>query len=530
MKRKMRLFVAVILCVTVMMPMTGCRDKGNSPAEGAKADVNFSYPIETDETLTYWVRLPATLSTSVKNYGETPFAQEQEKQTGVRVEYQHPAQGQEAEALNLLIASGDMPDIIETNWIGQPGGAASAIANSTIIPLNDYLVDTGSALKKYLEENPDIDKMVKTDEGEYFAFPFIRGDESLLASQGLMIRKDWLDELKLEVPTTIDEWDAMLRQFKEKKGSEAPLSLLNGQLRAFMGAFGLTPDYVIQDGKVKYSPMEPGYIDFLKTIKKWYDDSLIDRDIAVMDKKMYDSNILSGRSGATQGAGGSGMGYWLNAMKDKDEKFDLVAAPYPTLTKGERAKIGYKELPFAPLGSAAITTSCKKPALAVEFLDYAYTEKGHMLNNFGVEGVSYNMVDGYPAYTDVILKNPDKLSVSQAMPLYMRSSIEAPIVQDKRYLEQYYTLPQQKEAVKVWGDNDYDKYTLPRISYTEAESSELANISTEVSTYAAEMQLKYILGEEDLANFDKFQQQLKNLKVDRMLEIVQTAVDRYNAR
>lgn len=530
MKNNMRLFISAAICVAMAAPLAGCGEQEANNAEVTKAEVNFSYPIETEETLTYWVRLPSTLSTSVKNYSETPFAQELEKQTGVKIEYQHPAQGQESEALNLLIASGDMPDIIETNWIGQPGGAASAIANSTIIPLNEYLVDTGSALKKYLDENPEIDKMVKTDDGKYFAFPFIRGDESLLASQGLMIRKDWLDELGLDVPTTIDEWEYMLRQFKEKKGSEAPLSLQNGQLMAFMGAFGITTDYLVEDGIVKYSPMQPGYLDFLKTIKSWYDEGLIDRDIAVMDKKMYDANILSGRSGATQGAGGSGMGYWLNAMKDQNPSFDLVAAPYPTLVKGERAKLGYKELPFAPQGSAAITTSCKNPVLAVEFLDYAYTEQGHMLNNFGIEGVSYNMVDGYPVYTDLILNNPDKLSVSQAMPLYMRSSIEAPIVQDKRYIEQYYALQQQKDAIKIWGDTDYNDYVLPRVSYTEEESAELASLTTEVSTFVAENQLKFILGEEDLANFDQFQEQIKTLGVERMLEIVQAAVDRYNAR
>ena len=48
-------------------------------------------------------------------------------------------------------------------------------------------------LKKYLSENPDIDRMVKTDNGTYFAFPFIRGEDGLCYTVGSFIRKDWLD-------------------------------------------------------------------------------------------------------------------------------------------------------------------------------------------------------------------------------------------------------------------------------------------------------------------------------------------------
>ena len=42
--------------------------------------------------------------------------------------------------------------------------------------------------------------MVKTDEGHYYAFPFIRGEAGLCYTVGGFIRQDWLDELGLEVP------------------------------------------------------------------------------------------------------------------------------------------------------------------------------------------------------------------------------------------------------------------------------------------------------------------------------------------
>ena len=44
-----------------------------------------------------------------------------------------------------------------------------------------------------------------------------------------------------------------------------------------------------------------------------------------------------------------------------------------------------------------------------------------MLFNFGMPGLTYNMVNGYPKYTDLIMNNPDKLPLSQAMGAHFRA-------------------------------------------------------------------------------------------------------------
>ncbi|MNF94974.1 hypothetical protein D3C84_777060 [compost metagenome] len=71
-------------------------------------------------------------------------------------------------------------------------------------------------MKKLLDANPEIRKQISTDSGEIYSFPFIRNDPYLLTYYGLALRKDWLDKLKLEVPTTIEEWHTVLKAFKEK--------------------------------------------------------------------------------------------------------------------------------------------------------------------------------------------------------------------------------------------------------------------------------------------------------------------------
>lgn len=117
-----------------------------------------------------------------------------------------------------MLASGELPDMLEYNFFNFPGGPEKAIKDGYILELNDLIDKYAPNYKKYLQEHPEVEKMVKTDKGSYYSFPFIRGDESLLTFQGPVIRKDWLDELGLPVPETIDEWTTALKAFKEKKG------------------------------------------------------------------------------------------------------------------------------------------------------------------------------------------------------------------------------------------------------------------------------------------------------------------------
>ena len=63
-----------------------------------------------------------------------------------------------------------------------------------------------------------------SEDGYIIGFPFIRGDEYLLSSAGMLIRQDWLDELNLELPETADDLYQVLKAFKEEKGAPLPFS------------------------------------------------------------------------------------------------------------------------------------------------------------------------------------------------------------------------------------------------------------------------------------------------------------------
>ena len=112
-----------------------------------------------------------------------------------------------------------------------PGGPEKAIKDGVIIPLNDIFKEYCPNITKYLAENPDIDKMIKTDDGNYFAFPFIRGEDKLCYTVGGFVRQDWLEELGMEVPATVDEWHDVLTAFKKKKKVRRLLSALTGPIQ-----------------------------------------------------------------------------------------------------------------------------------------------------------------------------------------------------------------------------------------------------------------------------------------------------------
>ena len=164
------------------------------------------------EEVGYWVALDTLVSQSVNNFGETPIGKALSEKTGVNVKWIHPAQGQSGEKFNLMVASNDLPDIVEYNWIDYAGGPDAAIEQGLIIDLNDYR-DQLPNFFAAIESDEEIEKLVKTDTGKIFGFPMLRKDPSLGSTGGFIIRQDWLDDLGLEKPETIDEWENVLTQF-----------------------------------------------------------------------------------------------------------------------------------------------------------------------------------------------------------------------------------------------------------------------------------------------------------------------------
>lgn len=533
----MKKFVWVLVLAVAMAGFSGCGEKEQQAANvDFEVTTNGEYPIETDTTLTYWAQLHGSVAANYGSLNETVFGQELIEQTGINVEFIHPPVEQATEKFNLLIASRDLPDIIEWNWYNFTGGPHMAIEDEIILPLNKIIDKAAPNLKGYLDEHPDISKNIMTDEGEYYVFPMIKESDYLTTSFGPMFRKDLLDQAGLAVPETIDEWETALYAFKDM-GVEVPLvvTLDNYRLKqtsSFLGAYGVMADfYHDENGKIQYGPYnQEAYSSFIKLMAKWYQDGLLDPNFVDTNNSRYTALGLSGTWGVAFGSAGGNFGAWIPAITESNPNAEFVPAKYPVLNKGETPKFGNKSFIVSPGGgNAAITTQCKNVELAARLLDYGYSEKGTLLYNYGKEGESYEMVNGVPTYTESIT-NPE---VNGGQPMgymiakYARASYFGPMIQAENYMRQYAKTDVQKNAIEVWSNNRQTDYALGSITRSAEESREFSTIMADIDTYRQEMTYKLITGTESLEKLPEYFETLKSMGIERAIEITQAAYDRY---
>ncbi|WP_261800143.1 extracellular solute-binding protein [Paenibacillus sp. PAMC21692] len=531
------LFMAVLAAAVMLAGCSGGNNgEGNNTGATNKPDSTKApeeaAAVEYPEGLSYWIHMNPNATATMATLGDSKIYQQLEKVTGTKVTWTHPSGegAQIEEQFNLMLASKKLPDVIERNWLTVSRGPDDAIKSGTIVRLNELIEEHAPNLTAYLNEHPEIKKMIMTDEGNIYSFPFIRGHEKLMVFFGPIIRKDLLDKTGLPIPETIDEWETVLEAIKEQTGGEAQFLQRISDIKVghgFIGAFGIPLEFYNDNGTVKYGSMQPEYKEFLTVMNRWYKKGLLDPDFAAMDTKLMDSKITTGKTSAFVGYTGSGIGKYMGLMKD-DPTFELVSTPYPTLNKGENAVWGQRDFAYTGIG-AAITTAAKNPEQIVKWLDYAYGPDGHNLFNFGIEGESFTMVDGKQKYTDVIMKNPDDLPITQAMAQYFRASYNGPFVQDPGYIEQYLELPSQQEALVNW-EKATTKMQMPLTTLTAEEGRKKASVMTDLNVYHEEMMLKFIMGTEPLEKFEEYVETLKAMGIEEVIKLEQAALERFLKR
>ena len=524
-KRAGAIAAAALLAAAGLAGCSGGEKKNGTDLKSAK--YGTEYPLQTNgDKLSMWII--NSVHNEYKSYQDMPFFQEAQKRTGVELDIQGPTGGQFEESFNLMIASGELPDIVMYDWGDKKvaGGPAKYIKDGYIIELNDVFDAYAPNLKKILSENPDVDKSVKTDEGKYYVFPYINLEKPA-AWAGPVVRQDWLDDLGLDIPETIDDWHTMLTAFKDKEGSTSPLIYSDWMMEStgfLSGAFGTQQAYYLNDNKeIEYGPATEKWKNYLEMMHQWYSEGLIDKDIATIDTATSQSKAVSGKNGAFLGSGGL-MGTYIPLIEKVNPKAKYVGVPYPSLNKGEKAEFGICDLKYSGCMSSAITADCKNVELAAKFLDYFYTDEGRLFANFGIEGVTYNMVDGYPKLTDMVINSGD---IQNEMDKYTNAQFS---VVDPRYYGQRMVYDEQKEAIKTWADTNAEAHRLPLLLPTTEEANDISKYTTEIETYVNEMQIKFMIGTESLDNYDQYLSHLKELGLDRVMEIYNNAYKRYQER
>ncbi|NTV89666.1 MAG: extracellular solute-binding protein [Clostridiales bacterium] len=519
---------------------TGATAADSTAAAADGSNLVVQLPLTTEKAeFTLFRGLAPFLQPYLKDLNENPTWAELEKRTGVHIKFilMHPAA--ETEQFNIMIASGDYPDIINNALTLYKGGADKAIEDKVYLRLNE-LIDTQMPNYKNILSDADKRKIVTTDKCNIAAFANVY-DEARAAEAGPMIRQDWLDELGLQTPVTYDDYYNVLKAFKEKKNATAPLMigancvpfenyLVEGfGVAGFLmvdGATNSAPFYM--DGNtVKFGIIEPAFKEYLTMLNKWYTEGLISKDFTSFTSDLMhpdEQTIINDKAGIWYGE--SAM---MAQYEQKATTAGFKVSPLKDAVKNAGDELKFADVPKTiESPNMAITTACKNPELAAKWFDYLYSEEGSKLCCYGVEGVTYNMVDGKPQYTDLMLKNPDGMVFFQTLERYVMQG--GPFVDDlerKRVSDS----EQQKASYSAWAKATGGtlKLTLQGNMTTE-EGEKYSMLFADISTYISEALPQFVTGKKPLSEFDAFVAQIKTMKIDECIKIKQDAEDRFNSR
>lgn len=418
------------------------------------------------------------------------------------------------QAFNILMASENLPDIVKyinRDYFLQYG------EEGAFEPLEDLIDKYAPNLKKAFEDE-EVRKYATASDGHIYFIPMLQEPRP---QRGWIIRQDWLDKLGLEQPKTVEEYHDVLKAFADNdmngngRKDEVPyLSRFTDGVNDLLGLWGAFASWNAKDGKVFYGPMQEEYKTAYTNIGQWYKEGLIDKEIYTRGSNARNELFAENCGGSTHDWFGTTLAFNDTITNIPGFKLSVIAPP-----NGVEYTVRQK----ANATGWAISSTSKNKEAAIRYMDFWFSEEGSRLINYGIEGVTYDMVDGVPTFKDEILKNTEKSVLAQIQEYGAQDDIA--YSQDFAYEEQWLSA-EAKDGMAMY--EQYLTEQFPTLSYTKEEKSELDDIMGNIKTYVDEISQKYVFGSLDAsAHHDEFISTLKSMKIDRAIEIQQTAYDRY---
>ena len=497
-----------------------------------------TYPLDAQgQTLSFWLPWMPALSMLYTTYLDHPAYAAAEEATGVEVEYISCSQESAATEFNLMVASGTTYDILSGAANYYNGGVAAGINDEILLDLTDLMAEYVPDYYKEFVTNPSWVKFATTDDGTIGAIYSFNAVELGLSS-GNFIRQDWLDELGLETPVTIDDYHDVLTAFKENYNISDPY-VMNANLTSPLSyAFGTgsfdvdnasSLAFFLEDGKVTSVFTSPKYRDYIGTLAAWFQEGLIGSDFFNRaGDPMNSANtsiILSGQAGIWNTVMNNLVDYPKQAT---DPSFACAALPDALPSDGSLLTF-YKNDPGSS-GNASIGASSENWELALKWINFWSTEEGLLLARYGVEGISYTMENGQPVYTDVIYNNPDGFIFQLARIMYCAASV--PTFGDPRIVRDNVYSDEVIACTAVWESayGSSDSYISSSVTMTTDESDRFYGMYTDIGTYAQTELMRFVVGENSMDNWDAFVSHVESMGIDDCTAIYQDAYDRYEAR
>jgi putative aldouronate transport system substrate-binding protein len=493
-----------------------------------------------------------------------------EAKTNVHVDWQLAPNETSAlrQKLNLVMSAGDLPDVFLMSNIDSNLEARYGVDEKLFVPLNDYIDKYMPNFKAYLAKNPSIKGMITAIDGKIYGLPNVNECYHCGLSQKMWINKAWLNKLGLKVPTTTDEFYAVLKAFKDKdpngngKKDEIPLMgcidswqsyadsflmcsfVLDTGMQYQFGSTELRTYLDAKTGKVMCIYDRPEYKEGLKYLRKLYSEGLLYSGSFTQKLDQF-KQIISGDPEVV-GAFPNGASCVVIDPATQNSLYRDYVALAPL-----KGPTGLRQSPYYYDGVVSanrfvITKACKNPVAAVKWADAMYSHEiqqyrawGEMGKNWkwadkgqlGLDGKAAIWTNLVPYTTDPQNMNWQQLGIEyqtaenrfgqatkQGVDLYSAEGLESMLLKATKELYEPYAGKSQ--------------VIVPNLKYTTAESEELQTTIVELSRYAVDRKMAFLLGSADIdKDWNGYVKKLGELGLQKFLDIEQKAYDRqYKAK
>ena len=542
------------IALAAMMSAAALASCGGSDAGSSKADSSTPAPTASDSgekgIVTLKVLTPESDNPYLKlaereNYPVWQALEQRMTDRGIAVDLEIVPRDQYKVTVQTRMASAnDLPDFANLSELDVT--TRLNLANQGILlHINEILEQVDGTSKDFINNEISFIKGTCTaDDGNMYWIPIAQrttyGGELGSTCMVIAIRQDWLDKVGMSVPTTAEEFRAALKAFQEQdvNGSGAadeilafdPSTFSNGISQWFGLGCNLT-SVDLTNNKVVSPWYQDGVKDYFKFLNELVNDGTLDTALIgattsdLQDQKMAENKVSATYTYAMQA--------WLEPSVNADT--EVYYQPIAALkgVGGIEPSIAIESAEYVT-GAWAFTKACTDQKAAAALLDSFYCSEAEMLEDWGIEGLTYEVVDGKNQYLSNIdnahwedcAKNGtvkgDWLWGNAAFPKIRFAAMETEIESRGGGKAEF-----QKAIIshdpRFPLSNDCH-LALP----TEEQLERKSELKTDLETYSKELATQLILGQASLDDWDSYMAELKDLGLDEILEIENDQLVRFN--
>ena len=521
-KKAVALVLAAAMCVT---SLAGCGSSTASTTENASGEVSEAVVDESGKVdgVMYKVGLPlvdeGTYGFSIfcddsKEKPEYYMLDEFKKQTNVDVEMRIFPYETATERLNLDLNSGDYADVVGGWTLSDSMILTYGVNQGVFIPLEDYFAEYCPRITEILDL-PGVREEMTAPDGHIYAIPYVCDDTKV--SYSPYINGRWLKNVGMDMPTTTEEFEAVLKAFKEQDANgngdpndEIPFSAdpNNKHIESMTGWFGLPmgkSGIGILDDEVVFAGASSTYREFLSWFNSLYEQGLIDLEIFTQDSSTWEGKGNRDLYGVSIAYG---SGEFSGIVLEGGEKSEFDVLPVLNTDKGGmwmRDTNGFSVYRT----QAVITDNAEHPEVICRWFDNAFQlENGIGCNRGPVGTVVFKEDDGYRAIDVKTLSEEDQEKFSwgnlwpQSLPKYMPSGF--------KYIEDHPTYNEKKVM-----EDTYEPYltktTIPSFWIPLDKIDRYSDIASALTDYFNQRQAMFISGEMDIDDDTQWQSYVDGL-------------------